>query len=69
MLHDRYLTEDDYFEALADARDRAEQEAMEHAESMADLSEWESEAERNAYIDAEYFAEYERLCEAYEKAL
>lgn len=69
MLHDRYPTEDDYFEALADAHDRAEQEAMEHAEAMADLSEWESEAERNAYIDMEYFAEYERLCEAYEKAL
>ena len=42
---------------------------MEHAEAMADLTEFDSEAERNAYIDAEYFAEYERLCEEYEKAL
>lgn len=64
-----YRTEDEYFEALADAHDRADQEAMEHAEAMADLTEFDSEAERNAYIDAEYFAEYERLCEAYEKAL
>lgn len=68
-MNGRYLTEDEYFEALADARDRADQEAMEHAEAMADLSDWDSEAERNAYIDTEYFAEYERLCEAYEKAL
>lgn len=68
-MNGRYLTEDEYFEALADAHDRADQEAMEHAEAMADLSDWGSEAERNAYIDTEYFAEYERLCEAYEKAL
>ena len=64
-----YRTEDEYFEALADAHDRADQEAMEHAEAMADLTEFESEEERDAYIDAEYFAEYTRLCEAYEKAL
>lgn len=68
-MNGRYLTEDEYFEALADAHDRADQEAMEHAEAMADLSDWDSEADRNAYIDTEYFAEYERLCEAYEKAL
>ena len=64
-----YRTEDEYFEALADAHDRADREAMEHAEAMADLPEFASAAERNAYIDAEYFAEYERLCEEYEKAL
>ena len=64
-----YRTEDEYFEALADAHDRADQDAMEYAEAMADLTEFESEEERDAYIDAEYFAEYERLCEAYEKAL
>ena len=64
-----YRTEDEYCEALADAHDRADQDAMEHAEALANLTEFDSEAERNAYIDAEYFAEYERLCEAYEKAL
>lgn len=64
-----YRTEDEYFEALADAHDRAEQEALEHAEAMVDMHEWDSESERNTYFDEEYSAEYERLCEEYEKAL
>lgn len=69
MLHDRYPTEDDYFDAVSDAHAQADREAMAYAELSADLWLWDSEEEREAYIEAEYAAEYERLCEAYEKAL
>lgn len=69
MLHDRYPTEDDYFAALADAHDRAAEDARAEAVYAADLHEWDSDAERDTYIEAEFAAEYERLCEEYEKAL
>ena len=69
MLHDRYPTEDDYFDAVAEAHEKADREAMAAAELAADLWLWDSEEEREAYIESEYAAEYERLCEAYEKAL
>lgn len=64
-----YRTEDDYFDALGDAHDRAEREAMESAEMAADLYEFDSDAERDAYVDEYFEAEYERLCREYEKAL
>lgn len=65
----RYDSEDDYFDALYDARDRADAEAREHAEITAELIEFDSDEERDAYIEEEYEAEYERLCREYEKAL
>jgi len=68
-MNGRYLTEDEYFEAVADAHEQADREAMAYAELAADLWLWDSEEERESYIEAEYEAEYERLCEAYEKAL
>lgn len=68
-MNGRYLTEDEYFEAVADAHEQADREAMAHAQLAADLWLWDSEEEREAYIEAEYEAEYERLCEEYEKAL
>lgn len=69
MLHDRYPTEEDYFEALADAHDAAEREAMASAENSAELYEFDSDTERDAYIEEYFAAEYDRLCEEYEKAL
>lgn len=64
-----YATEDDYFDALADVHDAAESDARVSAEMAADLYEWDSDEERDAYIE-EYFAtEFDRLCEEYEKAL
>lgn len=69
MLRDRYPTEDDYFNALADAQDAAEREAMTSAEDAADLYEWESDEERVAYVEEYFAAEYDRLCAEYEKAL
>lgn len=65
----RYASEDDYFEAMYDAKDRADTEARQHAESMAELTEFDSDEERDAYIEEEYAAEYERLMEEYEKSL
>lgn len=69
MLHNYYPTEDDYFDALADAHETAEREAMRSAESAAELWDFESDEERVAYIEEEFAAEYERLCQEYEKAL
>ncbi len=64
-----YRNEDDYWNALGDAHKRAEREAMESAEMSADLYEFETDTERDAYVDEYFNAEYERLCQAYEKAL
>ena len=64
-----YPTEDDYWNALGDAHERAEREAMRSAESSAELQEFESDEERDAYIEEEFAAEYERLCREYEKTL
>lgn len=64
-----YRTEDDYWDAIGDAHDRAEREAMESAEMAADLYDFETDAERDAYVDEYFSAEYERLCREYEKAL
>lgn len=64
-----YRTEDEYFEAVAEAHEKAERDAMASAEMAADLFAFESDAERDAYIDEYFAAEYDRLCEEYEKAL
>lgn len=64
-----YRTEDDYWNALCDAHEQAERDAMESAEMAADLYEFETDAERDAYVDDYFNAEYERLCLEYEKAL
>lgn len=64
-----YYTEDDYWNVLGEAHDRAEREAMESAEMAADLYEFDTDAERDAYVDEYFAAEYERLCAEYEKAL
>lgn len=65
----RYRTEDDYWDAVGEAHDRAEREAMESAEMAADLYDFDTDAERDEYFDRYFEAEYERLCREYEKAL
>lgn len=64
-----YRTEEDYWDAYYDAHDRAEKDAMISAEMAADLWEFDSDAEREEYIDEYFKAEYERLCDEYEKTL
>ena len=59
----RYASEDEYFEARYDALDLAEEEAREYAESMAELIEFDSDEERDAYIEEEFEEEYARLRE------
>lgn len=59
----RYASEDEYFEARYDALDLAEEEAREYAESMAELIEFDSDEEREAYIEEEFEEEYARLRE------
>jgi hypothetical protein len=68
-MNHRYATEDDYWDALGDAHEQAERDAMESAEMAADLYEFETDAERDAYVDEYFAAEYKRLCREYEKAL
>lgn len=68
-MYHRYATEDDYWNALGDAHEQAEREAMESAEMAADLYEFETDEEREEYVDEYFAAEYERLCREYEKAL
>lgn len=67
--HCRFATEDEYWETMYDAKDRADSEARQYAEGMADMIDFDSDEERDAYIEEEYNAEYERLLEEYEKAL
>ena len=62
-------TEDDYWNDRADTLDRIEREAMESAEMAADLYEFDSEDERDAYIEEYFDSEYQRLCREYEKNL
>lgn len=59
----RYASEDEYFEARYDALDQAEEKAREYAESMAELIEFDSDEERDAYIEEEFEEEYARLRE------
>lgn len=59
----RYASEDEYCEARYDALDLAEEEAREYAESMAELIEFDSDEERDAYIEEEFEEEYARLRE------
>ena len=68
-MYKRYATEDDYFDALGDAHEQAERDAMESAEMAADLYEFDTDEEREKYIDEYFAAEYERLCREYEKTL
>ena len=64
-----YRSEDEYWNAYYEARDRAEDQALEYAEMSAELVEFDSDAEREAYIMNERDRQYERLFAAYEKAL
>ena len=68
-MYHRYAIEDDYWNAIGDAHAQAEREAMESAEMAADLYEFETDEEREEYVDEYFAAEYERLCREYEKAL
>lgn len=65
----RFTSEDDYWNAIGEAHERAEREAMRSAEISAELWEFESDEDRDSYIDKMFSAEYERLCREYEKAL
>lgn len=58
-----YRNEDDFWTDYYDARDEAEREAQEAAEDAADLQEFDTEEERDAYIQREFAAEFSRLCE------
>lgn len=69
MLYTYKRTEDDYWNDRADALERAERDAMESAEMAADLYEFDSEDERDAYIEEYFDSEYQRFCREYEKNL
>lgn len=69
MLYTYKRTEDDYWNDRADTLDRIEREAMESAEMAADLYEFDSEDERDTYIEEYFDSEYQRLCREYEKNL
>ena len=69
MLYTYKRTEDDYWNDRADALERAERDAMESAEMAADLYEFDSDDERDAYIEEYFDREYQRLCREYEKTL
>lgn len=69
MLYTYKRTEDDYWNDRADALERAERDALESAEMAADLYEFDSEDERDAYIEEYFDSEYQRLCREYEKTL
>lgn len=63
------FAEEAYWNDLGDAMDRAEREAMESAQLAADLWEFDTEEERDAYIAQEFETEYNRLVALYEKTL
>ena len=65
----RYASDDEYFEARCDALELAERDAMESAEMAAGLYEFDSDDERDAYIEEYFDREYQRLCREYEKPL
>lgn len=69
MLYTYKRTEDDYWNDRADTLERIEREAMESAEMAADLYEFDSEDERDTYIEEYFDSEYQRLCREYEKNL
>jgi hypothetical protein len=69
MLYTYKRTEDDYWNDRADALERAERDAMESAKMSANLYEFDSEDERDAYIEEYFDSEYQRLCREYEKNL
>lgn len=56
-----YRCEDDFWTDYYDAQDEAEREAQESAKMAADLYEWDSEEERDAYIQQEFQVEFDRL--------
>lgn len=56
-----YRNEEDFWNDYYDAQEEAEREAQESAEMSADLVEFETEEERDAYIQQEFKAEFDRL--------
>ena len=56
-----YRNEDDFWTDYYDAKDEAEREAQEAAEDAADLQEFDTEEERDAYIQQEFAAEFDRI--------
>ena len=55
-----YRNEEEYWNDYYDAEDEAEREAMRDAELAAELQEFDSEEERDEYIQKKFAAEYER---------
>lgn len=56
-----YRNEEDFWTDYYDAQAEAEREAQEAAEDAADLEEFDTEEERDAYIQREFVAEFDRL--------
>lgn len=56
-----YRDEASYWNDYYDAQEEAERKAQEEAEMAADLWEFDSEEERDAYIQQEFQAEFDRL--------
>lgn len=56
-----YRNEDDFWTDYCDAKDEAEREAQEAAEAAADLQVFDTEEERDACIQQEFAAEFDRL--------
>lgn len=50
-------TEEDFWNDYYDAKDAAERDAMTYAEEMADMYEWDSDDDRDAYIAETYLAQ------------
>lgn len=67
MLRDRYPTEDEYWDALMDARYAAEDRAMLLAERSAESIEFDDDDEREEYTQRYFDREYKRLCAEYER--
>lgn len=55
-----YRNEEDYWNDYYDAQAEAERKAQEAAEDAADLEEFDTEEERDDYIQQEFAAEFDR---------
>lgn len=63
-----WMAEDEWWDRRMEAQELAETEAMAAAESSADLLEFDSDEEREAYVEEMFSQRYEELLAEYEKA-
>lgn len=65
----RFATEDEWWDHRGELEAEAEAEAREYAESSAELYEFDSDEERDTYIELEFAAKFDELMAEYENAL